>query len=82
MIAALTHALDPAPFMRLWRLGSAISTSPSARPPRCLLLGVLNGMLVAIALSLVALVQRLATPHVARLGRLGDSHDYRRPRTP
>ncbi|MGO4843191.1 SulP family inorganic anion transporter, partial [Rhizobiaceae sp. 2RAB30] len=28
------------------------------------------------ALSLAALVQRLATPQVARLGRLGQSHDY------
>jgi MFS superfamily sulfate permease-like transporter len=41
-----------------------------------LVLGVLNGMLLAIALSLAALVRRLASPHVARLGRLGASHDY------
>lgn len=75
VIAALTHALDPAPLMRLWRLdrdqyvalGAAVGV---------LVLGVLNGMLVAIALSLAALVQRLATPRVARLGRLDDGHDY------
>lgn len=75
VIAALTHALDPAPILRLWRLdrdqyvalGAAIGV---------LLLGVLNGMLLAIALSLAALLQRLAAPRAARLGRLGNSHDY------
>ncbi len=75
VIAALTHALDPAPIVRLWRLdrdqfvalGAAVGV---------LALGVLDGMLLAIALSLAGLLQRLATPHVARLGRLGQSHDY------
>jgi MFS superfamily sulfate permease-like transporter len=75
VIAALTHALDPAPILRLWRLdrdqyialGAALGV---------LALGVLNGMLLAIALSLAALLQRLATPRVAQLGRLGDGHDY------
>lgn len=75
VIAALIHALNPAPIVRLWRLdrdqfvalGAAIGV---------LVLGVLNGMLLAIALSLAALIQRLATPRVARLGRLADTHDY------
>jgi MFS superfamily sulfate permease-like transporter len=75
VIAALTHALDPAPIMRLWNLdrdqyvalGAALGV---------LALGVLDGMLLAIALSLAALLQRLAAPRVARLGRLGETHDY------
>jgi len=75
VIAALTHALDPAPLVRLWHLdrdqyvalGAAVGV---------LALGVLDGMLLAIALSLAALLQRLASPRAARLGRLGDSHDY------
>ena len=75
VIAALTRSLDPAPLLRLWRLdrdkyvalGAAVGV---------LALGVLNGMLLAIGLSLLALIGRLATPRVARLGRLGDSHDY------
>ena len=41
-----------------------------------LVFGVLNGMLLAIALSLLALLHRMATPRIVRLGRLGDSHDY------
>ena len=75
VIAALTHSLDPAPFVRLWRLGRDLYVALGAAAA-VLVLGVLNGMLVAIALSLVALVQRLAIPHIARLGRLGNSHDY------
>ncbi|MDE3209974.1 MAG: SulP family inorganic anion transporter [Pseudomonadota bacterium] len=41
-----------------------------------LTLGILNGLLVAIAFSLVMLLRQLATPRISVLGRLGDSHDY------
>jgi MFS superfamily sulfate permease-like transporter len=75
VIAALTHALDPAPLVRLWRLDRDQYVALGAMIG-VLALGVLNGMLLAILLSLAALVQRLATPKVARLGRLGSSHDY------
>jgi MFS superfamily sulfate permease-like transporter len=75
VIAALTHALDPLPLLRLWRLNRDQYVALGAAVG-VLALGVLNGMLLAILLSLAALLQRLATPHVARLGRLGDTHDY------
>ncbi len=75
VIAALTHALDPTPLLRLWRLDRDQYVAAGAALG-VLALGVLDGMLLAILLSLAALVQRLATPKVARLGRLGDSHDY------
>jgi MFS superfamily sulfate permease-like transporter len=75
VIAALVHALDPAPLLRLWRLGRDQYVALGAAAG-VLVFGVLDGMLVAIALSLAALVSRLATPHVARLGRLGASHVY------
>jgi MFS superfamily sulfate permease-like transporter len=75
VIAALTHALNPAPLVQFWRidrdqyvaLGAAIGV---------MAFGVLNGMLLAIMLSMVALVRRLASPHLAQLGRLGESHDF------
>lgn len=75
VIVALTHALDPAPIIRLWRLDRDQFVALGAAAG-VLALGVLDGMLLAIALSLMALLQRLAAPRVARLGRLGDSHDY------
>lgn len=75
VIASLAGSLNPAPLLRLWRLGRDQYVALGAALA-VLFLGVLNGMLVAIALSIAALIQRLATPHVARLGRLGRSHDY------
>ena len=75
VIVALVHALDPAPLLRLWKLGRDQYVALGAAAG-VLLLGVLNGMLLAIALSLAALVRRLASPHVARLGRLGGGHDF------
>jgi high affinity sulfate transporter 1 len=75
VIVALTHALDPAPFLRLWRLQRDQSVALGAAAG-VLVLGVVNGMLFAIGLSLALLIHRMATPQVARLGRLGTSHDY------
>ena len=39
-------------------------------------LGVLNGLLVAIAFSLAMLLRTLATPRLSVLGRLAGSHDF------
>jgi MFS superfamily sulfate permease-like transporter len=75
VIAALTHALDPAPLLRLWRLDRDQYVALGAAAG-VLALGVLDGMLLAVALSLAALLRRLATPRVARLGRLAGGHDY------
>ncbi|OOG43677.1 SulP family inorganic anion transporter [Rhodanobacter sp. C05] len=41
-----------------------------------LALGILNGLLVAIAFSLVMLLRQLATPRLSVLGQLPDSHDF------
>ena len=75
VIAALAHALDPAPLIRLWRLDRDQYVALGAAAG-VLALGVLNGMLLAIALSLAALVQRMAFPHVARLGRRDGGHVF------
>jgi len=75
VIAALVHALNVAPFMRLWRIRRDLPVALGAAAG-VLALGVLDGMLFAIALSLALLIRRLATPHLSQLGRLGASHDY------
>jgi MFS superfamily sulfate permease-like transporter len=75
IIVALFHALDPAPLLRLWRLGRDQYIGLGAAIG-VLMFGVLDGMLFAIVLSLTAIIQRLASPHIARLGRLGSGHDY------
>ena len=75
VIVALSHALDPAPLVRLWRLGRDQYVALGAAAG-VLVFGVLDGMLVAIVLSLAALLQRLARPGVMRLGRLAGGHNY------
>jgi len=75
VIVALLHALDPKPLVRLWRLDRDQYVGLGAAAG-VLALGVLNGMLLAIALSLAALIKRLAFPRVARLGRLGAGHVF------
>ena len=75
VIAALLHALDPRPIVRLWHLRRDAVVA-SVAVAAVLLLGVLNGMLVAVLLSIAALIRRLSTPNVAVLGQLGTSTDY------
>ena len=41
-----------------------------------LVFGVLDGMLIAIGLSLLALLQRFADARVARLGQIAGTHDF------
>lgn len=75
VIAALTHAVRPAPLVRLFRLdrdqGIALAAAAGV-----LGLGVLNGMLVAIALSITHLLASLAHPAISALGQVADGHDF------
>ncbi|MCW6529353.1 SulP family inorganic anion transporter [Sphingomonas lycopersici] len=75
VIAALTHALSPAPFLHLWRIrrDEVVAFAAAAA---VLAFGVLDGMLIAIALSLAALIQRMSTSNVLELGQLGGGHDF------
>ena len=75
VIAALLHALDPKPILRLWRLQRDEMVA-SIAILAVLGLGVLNGMLVAVALSVLAIVRRLSTPSVVELGQLTGSNHY------
>lgn len=75
VISAMTHALDPQPLWRLWKLDRDQYIACTAAIA-VMALGVLNGMLVAIALSVAAALRRLGTPQVAILGELGSSRDF------
>ena len=75
VIHAVSHTLHPSVFRPyfLWhrdRLLIALAFTA------VLVLGVLDGLLAAIAVSLLMLLQRLAASSVTVLGRLGDSHDF------
>ena len=75
VIAALTHALGLAPFVRLFKLdrdqGVAIAAALGV-----LALGVLNGMLAAILLSLGILLRRFSRPTISELGQIGKSRNF------
>lgn len=74
VIAALIPALDPRPFLRLHRLGRDLPVAITAALG-VLMAGVLNGMLIAVGLSVLVVVDRMARSQVAELGRIG-SHDF------
>ena len=75
VIAALTHALNPGPIIQLFRIrrdqwvavGAALGV---------LVLGVLNGMLAAVALSVALLLYDFSRPAISELGRIDDSTDF------
>ena len=75
VISALWHAMSPGPLIAVWRMnrdrllltGSVIAV---------LVLGVLYGMLAAIALSLVAALRRFSQPVLHELGQLGSSRNF------
>jgi MFS superfamily sulfate permease-like transporter len=75
VISALLHALNPAPIARLFRLHRD-QWIAFAAAIGVLLLGVLNGMLAAIALSVLQLLYRWSHPVTSELGLVGDGHDY------
>ena len=76
VIAALTHALSPEPFRKLFAIGRDQWIALFAAGA-VLLLGVLNGMLVAVALSIASLLRHFSQPPISELGRTGeDGHDF------
>ena len=74
VIAALAHSLSPIPICRLFNLGRDgwIAVTAAAG---VLVLGIVNGLLLAIGLSLAGLLHRFAYPRLSELGRLG-AHDF------
>lgn len=75
VIGALTHALSPAPIVALFRIGRDQWIAVAAALG-VLGLGVLNGMLAAIVLSIAQLLYRLSRPSVSELGQMAEAHDF------
>jgi MFS superfamily sulfate permease-like transporter len=75
VIHAVGHTLNPAalrPYFA-WRRDRLIVVLAFVA---VLALGVLDGLLLAIAASLLMLLQTLSRSHVSWLGRLADTHDF------
>ena len=75
VIASLFHALNLSPLLRLWRIDRDQYVATAA-VVAVLALGVLDGMLMAVGFSLLALLQRLSAARVSELGQIGNSHDF------
>ncbi|NKJ41309.1 SulP family inorganic anion transporter [Novosphingobium sp. SG720] len=75
VMAALAHALSPEPLLRPWKLGRDRWTAPAAALG-VLALGVLDGLLLAVGLSLAQLLYRLAHPSLSELGQISQGHDF------
>jgi len=75
VISALTHALDPAPLQRLWRLHRD-ELLAAASIVAVIVLGVLHGMMLAVLLSIVAAVKRFSQARVSVLGELNHTRDF------
>jgi MFS superfamily sulfate permease-like transporter len=72
---ALWHALSLRPLLAVWRMNRDRVLLIGA-VAAVLLLGVLHGMLAAIALSLVAALRRFSQPVLHELGELGTTRNY------
>jgi MFS superfamily sulfate permease-like transporter len=75
VIGALTHALSPRPLIKLFQMRRDQWVALTATLG-VLTLGVLNGMLAAIALSIVELLYRLSHPSFSELGQVDNGHDF------
>lgn len=75
VVFALWHALSPRPLWAVWRMQRDRLLLVAA-VVAVLLLGVLDGMLVAIGLSVLDALQRFSQPVLHELGELGSSRNY------
>lgn len=75
VINALWHALSPKPLLSVWRMNRDRMLVIGA-VLAVLLLGVLDGMLASIGLSVLAALQRFSQPVLHELGELGSSRNY------
>jgi sulfate permease, SulP family len=75
VVGALWHALNPRPLIDVWRMNRDRMLVLAA-VLAVLWFGVLYGMLIAIALSLLAALQRFSQPVVHELGELDATRNF------
>jgi MFS superfamily sulfate permease-like transporter len=75
VVRAVSHSLHPSEFRQYfaWHRDRVVAVTAVIA---VLWLGVLDGLLVAIAISLAMLLRRFSETSISALGRLGDSHDF------
>ncbi|MCC7412848.1 MAG: sulfate permease [Gammaproteobacteria bacterium] len=77
VIAAVVPLVDVASFARTWRYNPADALSLGATFVTVLAAGIERGIIVGVALSLVLHLWRTSRPHIAIVGRVGDTEHFR-----
>jgi MFS superfamily sulfate permease-like transporter len=76
VIHGISHALTPGvfkPYFIVWKRDRLVVLASISA---VLLLGVLDGLLAGVALSLIMLLRRIAQSRVVELGQMGGGHDF------
>jgi SulP family sulfate permease len=77
VIVAVTGLIDVQAFRHIWRYNQADALSYGATFVAVLLFDVEIGILIGVVTAILLFVYRTSTPHVAVVGRVGESEIYR-----
>ena len=77
ILVAVVNLVDVAGLQRVWRYSKADAVSLLVAFAAVLVLGIEGGILAGAATALAVHLWRTSRPHVAMLGRVGDSEHYR-----
>ena len=76
VLIAISGLLDFPALLRMWRVSRVDFYAAAIALVAVLLLGILNGILLAAAASMLMLLARASRPHVAFLGRIPGTNSY------
>jgi MFS superfamily sulfate permease-like transporter len=76
VLTAISGLLDFPALLRMWRVSRVDFYAAAIALVAVLLLGILNGILLAAAASMLMLLARASRPHVAFLGRIPGTNSY------
>jgi high affinity sulfate transporter 1 len=76
VLVAVKGLINITEMRRVWALSRMEFAVACVAFASVLVLGILKGVLLAAVVSMLLLIRRVATPHVARLGRIPGTHRY------
>lgn len=76
VLTAVYGLIDPAALARMWRISRMDFWSAIVALAAVLLLGILQGIVLAVVASVLMLLARASSPHVAFLGRVPGTQFY------
>ncbi|MCA9936574.1 MAG: STAS domain-containing protein, partial [Anaerolineales bacterium] len=77
IMVAVIGLIDVKTFRHVWRYNKADAASMMITFAAVLIVGIESGILIGVAAAVLLFIWRTSKPHVAVVGRLGDSEIYR-----